>query len=785
MSRLIFGSDAGWRGDVTADLEITGTADSAQTKARLRATGVRREEFTPETPLDLDANCSFRYQRSQNAVHNIGCDTALGSGHLHLQGELPGNAGEPELLLEVQQVPLQAGLDLLRTVRSGFAPGISARGTANGSLVYKKAAPETTDLHLHTKSAKIQAANRTARSVSLDKSVQAAVSHLQGALAVTGGILKGGELKEPLILPTITWTPALVGTSLSEDGERGIAGERSTAAPSAAAAGGKGTPDSAKLGSMLGLETRFTVQLGAVPVVPSEKPAAQSGADSRKAAPAAGAKNSKSADSADAEDAETAREDQSNSQLESETDNHPARPDSHKRPGKPSRVAAASATPTTQSLTVRIGLSPHGYNASVSGFATTAKIRELAYAFGLPHLDATDAVEGGTADIDLSAAEPWVIPFTPPVASSPVATSPLAQEKPSPKPGTPAAANPAVANPAASNIDAAAPAQPAQPESFHGAVQIHHMQWKPAFLAQTVELSQGTVTISGSEVAMNAEFGYGVGKDLLHGTVLLNSSATCKEGNCEPHLQLHFGAVDASVLEDALISPQRQKTLLSPLMDRMRPSQDGRWPKATVEVQADSLVLGPTTLHKPVIQLRVENYEATLVNWQAEVLGGTANGTGNFSWDASKPAEAGPEYEIEGSFSRLNAASLGALFGAHWSGSPIDGSGKIKLTGLIQKQLAASAKGEAQFTWPGGILSSAGASAAQPLHFENWTGAVTIDGGKAQLGKNTIVAGKNSGSVSGSLPFGGTAKLNLVSESKPEGRSGTSQRAASRAGKGR
>ena len=37
LSRLLSGSDAGWRGDVTADIDVQGTPDSAQTRARLRA----------------------------------------------------------------------------------------------------------------------------------------------------------------------------------------------------------------------------------------------------------------------------------------------------------------------------------------------------------------------------------------------------------------------------------------------------------------------------------------------------------------------------------------------------------------------------------------------------------------------------------------------------------------------------------------------------------------------------------------------------------------------------
>ena len=65
LARLITGSDPGWRGDLTGDLHIDGTADAAQIAMRLRATGVHRAEFAPAAPMDFDANCSFVYHHTQ------------------------------------------------------------------------------------------------------------------------------------------------------------------------------------------------------------------------------------------------------------------------------------------------------------------------------------------------------------------------------------------------------------------------------------------------------------------------------------------------------------------------------------------------------------------------------------------------------------------------------------------------------------------------------------------------------------------------------------------------
>ncbi len=117
LSRLLVGSDPGWRGDLRAEMKLEGTAGSAQVTTRLRASGVHRAEFAPAVPLDFDANCGFLYHYSTRTMENIACNSALGDGRLLLQGDLP-SGGEPKLALELQRIPAQAILDALRTVRS-------------------------------------------------------------------------------------------------------------------------------------------------------------------------------------------------------------------------------------------------------------------------------------------------------------------------------------------------------------------------------------------------------------------------------------------------------------------------------------------------------------------------------------------------------------------------------------------------------------------------------------------------------------------------------------------
>ena len=200
LSRLIVGSDQGWRGDLTGEMHLDGTAETATVKTRLRATGVHRAEFAPAEPLDFDANCGFIYHYSSRSVENLACDSPLGDGHIRVDGTIPG--GVPSRLsVELQRIPVQAGLDLLRTLRSGIGDGLAADGTVSGKLTFdrtavvEKAAPPTRRPHPGRRPAIPPTASP---------------APLQGSLTVAGFKLSGGGLIQPIQIPKISIDPAPV-----------------------------------------------------------------------------------------------------------------------------------------------------------------------------------------------------------------------------------------------------------------------------------------------------------------------------------------------------------------------------------------------------------------------------------------------------------------------------------------------------------------------------------------------------------------------------------------------
>jgi len=192
LTRLMIGSDPGWRGDLTGEVHVDGTPEAAQVRTRLRAIGVHRAEFAPAAMVDFDANCGFVAHFSARAIENLLCDSPLGSGRIRLTGGLPGEGAEPHFSVELDRIPMQAGLDALRTVRSGFGPGLEAKGTVSGKVSYAATAAEG-------------AQNEQTRP---GKNHSIAQGPLTGSFTVEGFQLSGDQLSTPIQASKLVFEPS-------------------------------------------------------------------------------------------------------------------------------------------------------------------------------------------------------------------------------------------------------------------------------------------------------------------------------------------------------------------------------------------------------------------------------------------------------------------------------------------------------------------------------------------------------------------------------------------------
>jgi hypothetical protein len=198
LSRLLIGSDEGWRGDLTGEVHLDGTAESAQIKTRLQASGVHRAEFAPPSPMDFDASCGFVYHYSTRGLENVLCDSPIGEGRARLTGNVPGQDTPPELSLELDRVPVQVALDALRTVRRGIDPSLQAGGIMSGRIIYSPVAAAGAPLP-----------KRIAKSNGrLPKSHPPVPEPLSGSVTAISLRLSGDHLAKPIQVPKVVIEPA-------------------------------------------------------------------------------------------------------------------------------------------------------------------------------------------------------------------------------------------------------------------------------------------------------------------------------------------------------------------------------------------------------------------------------------------------------------------------------------------------------------------------------------------------------------------------------------------------
>jgi hypothetical protein len=616
LTRLVLGSDAGWRGDLTGELHVDGTAEAAQIKAQLRATGVHRAEFTPAAPMDFDANCTLVAHFSTRAIDNLVCASPLGQGHIRLAGDLPGQGGLPRFSIELDRIPAAASLDALRTVRSGIDPGLEAAGSASGKITY---APAETASALPVKpvhpgralSAKVQPAERGV---------------LAGSIAVDGLQLSGNGLSEPIRVPRLLLEPVPAAVNQPSDASRELAA---------------------------------TVSIPAGGIGP---------------------------------------------------------------------------------LTVSTRLALSGYLVTVRGQASVVRARELAHVAGIEGAAALDALAGEPVSVDLTAEGHWLPVQVPAQRLAP------------------------------GSISVAAALQPAAPaDSISGTVILRNANWKADYLVNHVEISQATLHLASGELRWDpVVFSYGP----LKGTASLTLPAACEAAlPCSPRFQVQFGALDASVLQTAFLGAKARGTMLSTLIERLRPSAAPAWPLLEGTVKAESLLLGPVTLHEPAATVSTLANGAQITAFDAGLLGGRIHGNGTFH--TAVTAKDKPSYALQGQFEKLSPQAVGQLLGLRSSGSAFDGSGSIELAGFTGDDLAASAKGALHFEWQRGTVAATSGSATVPpslARFDRWIGNAEIANGaltlKENLTANQVKRGAHTESVQASVTLEDPPKI-VFPASKP------------------
>jgi hypothetical protein len=299
-------------------------------------------------------------------------------------------------------------------------------------------------------------------------------------------------------------------------------------------------------------------------------------------------------------------------------------------------------------------------------------------------------------------------------------------------------------------------------DKLGGTITLNNANWKVDYLANAVMISQATLHFDGDGSRWDpVEFSYGP----VNGTATLTLPAGCVEP-CTPRFAVDFGTLDAAALQAAILGAHEKGTLLTELIARLsskKTSAGASWPYAEGTVKAETLVLGPLTLHDARAAVRIAANGVEIPSYEAKLLGGSVNGNGLINpagGDRDKPG-----YTIGATFEKLNPAEVGELAGSHWKGGELEIDGKVELSGFTGADLAKSAHGLLHFDWKRGSVAGATEVVAVPAelaHFNRWTGDAEVANGAITLKDNAVKLGARKGVVNGSLAFGDPAKLTLA-----------------------
>jgi hypothetical protein len=174
-------------------------------------------------------------------------------------------------------------------------------------------------------------------------------------------------------------------------------------------------------------------------------------------------------------------------------------------------------------------------------------------------------------------------------------------------------------------------------------------------------------------------------------------------------------------------------------------------------VKAESLILGPVTLHTPEATLSTLASGAEITAFDAALFGGHIHGTGTLHTAAS--AQDKPAYAFKAQLDKLSPPALGQLLGLRCTGSDFSGNGKIELSGFTGNDLAASAKGTFHFEWSHGtVAATTGFIPPALARFDRWTADAEIANGALTLKDNQVKRGAHTAPVQAAVTLADTPR---------------------------
>jgi AsmA family len=136
VTHLILGHDAGIRGNMVLTAHAQGTVGNSALNTRLRLNALRRADFIPREPLNIEINCHGVATNTFHTYTGAQCHWPSDNPSLILEAAFPDvrDLDSTAARLTIQDLPIPTTLDWLHAASSRIPQDISATGSLIGTV---------------------------------------------------------------------------------------------------------------------------------------------------------------------------------------------------------------------------------------------------------------------------------------------------------------------------------------------------------------------------------------------------------------------------------------------------------------------------------------------------------------------------------------------------------------------------------------------------------------------------------------------------------------------------
>jgi AsmA protein len=135
-TKLFYGVDKGWRGEITVSTVLAGTPANLQVNMQTALQDFRRYDIVPTTSLRLAMTCNATYSSAEHTISQVLCVAPVGRGMLTAQGRIVAPTGPRsyDLHFSANDVPIQSIAVLARRAKKDLPQDLTAAGTLDGDF---------------------------------------------------------------------------------------------------------------------------------------------------------------------------------------------------------------------------------------------------------------------------------------------------------------------------------------------------------------------------------------------------------------------------------------------------------------------------------------------------------------------------------------------------------------------------------------------------------------------------------------------------------------------------